>query len=401
MLVARSSASRKADPDAAAREVADGLAGLGGADSSRAAVFFATDDYGPAFERISRLVSTRAGIGSVIGCSAGSVISRDPAPSARGISALAVGGLTGVERFFIQGLRGRSEQYGREIGRLAAGDDAAPATILLLADSYNLAPEELLSGIAETAGDASVIGAGATESGAVGQTAVVGHGTSSTNAVAGLVLRGVSVAPIRSPVFSPIGRWWTITQAEANRVERLDGRPALECVLEALPPSLRENPDEALGFIQVALAESDSVQSTDAPLLRPIVGADAHGDALLIGDEVVPGMRFALAARDPAVARERLDSSVAKLSAMPSLSAVLYFHSALGDSAPYGLPDLDTAYLRRDLAETPIAGFGSYVTFAPHLGRNRFHHFTGLLAGLAPDGSISEEDPNAGKPTRR
>ncbi len=390
MLVARSHSSCSKDPSLAAREIADGLRGLGDGSGASAAVFFATEEYGPALERISREIASRAGIDSVVGCSAGSVVAPpgEPRPN-RGISALAVSGIPQVDRFYLSGLRGRSEEHGREIGRLVATRPDVPSTVLLLADSYNLAPDELLGGFADTAGDVPVIGAGATESGSVGETSVVAHGASANNAVAGLVLRGVSPVPVRSPVYTPTGPWWTITSATANRVECLDEMPALERVLESLPESLREDPDDSLGRIQVALADADS---TEAPLLRPIVGADPDRGALMVGDEVLPGMRLALAAPDPAMARGRLDVALGKLAASPSLACVLYFHSALGGEAPYGLPNLDLAYLRRDLGEMPVAGFGSYVTFAPHRGRNRFHHFSGLLAGLAPAGAISEED---------
>ncbi len=390
MLVARSYSSRTEDPAAAAREVAAGLAGMGGGTGQSAAVFFATRDYGPSLDRISREIASRAGIDSVVGCSAATVFGPADQPAGdRGISALAVSGIPQVERFFLPGLRGHSEEHGREIGRLVATGPDESATILLFADSYNLAPDELLSGIADTAGPVAVIGAGATEDGFAGETSVVGHGVSRSNAVAGLVLRGVAAMPVRSPVFSATEPWWTITAASANRVERLDELPALERVLESLPASLRENPDESLGRIQVALADAGS---TDAPLLRPIVGADPDSGAVLVGDEVVPGMRLALAAPDPVVARRRLDDGLGRLAASGPPACLLYFQCALGGEAPYGHPGLDAAYLRRDLGELPVAGFSSYIAFAPHLGRNRFHHFSGLLAGLAPAGAISEED---------
>lgn len=164
--------------------------------------------------------------------------------------------------------------------------------------------------------------------------------------------------------------------------------PALERVVETLPESLRDDPEASLGLVQIAILED---ASGDQPLLRPIVGADADRGALMIGDEVVPGSRIALAAGDPVVARRTLEAALERLGRVPDLAGVLYFHSALGGRAPYGHPGLDAAYVRRELAAVPLAGCASYVTFSPHRGRNRFHHFSGLLAGLAPAGAISEE----------
>lgn len=390
MLAVQSSSSRAADPQVAVRDLAKDLGPIGDAGPS-AAVFFATDDYGPALDGIGRRIAMSTGASSVIGCGAESVLPAVDSPQGdRGISLLTVAGLSEVERFFLPGLRGHSVEHGREIGRLASGRrDSTPASVVLFADTYNLAPDELLAGIAETGGNVPVIGAGATESGSTGETSVAAHSASASNAVAGLVLRGVSIVPIRTPVYAPVGPWWSVTAAAGNRIEALDERPALMRLLESLPESLRENADEALGMIQVAITEPGA---SSAPLLRPIVGADPEAGSLLIGDEVMPGAQLALAARDPVVARRTLDEALERLVAIPDLAGVLYFHSALGDQAPYGLPGLDVAYLRRALGGTPLAGFASYVTFAPRVGRNRFHHFSGLLAGLAPSGSISEEE---------
>lgn len=391
MLAVQSSSSRATDPQVAVRDLARDLRPIGDEGRASAAVFFATDEYGPALESIGRRIAMSTGASSVVGCGAESVLpAADSTGGDRGISVLTMAGLSDVERFFLPGLRGHSVEHGREIGRLVARrHDSKPASVVLFADTYNLAPDELLAGIAETGGDVPVIGAGATESGTTGETSVAAHGVSGSNAVAGLVLRGVSVVPIRTPVYAPVGPWWTVTAAASNRIEALDGVPALLRLLESLPESLREDADETLGMIQVAITEREA---SGAPLLRPIVGADPDAGSLMVGDEVMVGAQVALAASDPVVARRALERGVEKLTAIPDLAGVLYFHSALGDQAPYGLPGLDAAYLRRDLGATPLAGFASYVTFAPWAGRNRFHHFSGLLAGLAPSGSISEEE---------
>jgi small ligand-binding sensory domain FIST len=117
--------------------------------------------------------------------------------------------------------------------------------------------------------------------------------------------------------------------------------------------------------------------------LRPVLGGDPGRSALLVGDEVRPGMSFRLAVRDPAVGRSRLAESIAALGQdSDSPAGLLYFHSALQGQALYGLPELDTAYVRRDLGEAELAGFASYVLFAPMLGRSQFHHFSSVLVGL-------------------
>ncbi len=390
MLQAYSAFSRAADPAVAAREIGERLAaGISAEGLSRIAFFFASARYESMLDQVSQEIESRAGIDAVIGCSAASVVPDQGTPGGgdvdAGISALALTGDLEVERFFLRGLRGRSQSFGHEIGRRTAQMGSSQKTIVLLADSYNLAPDELLGAIEETAGAVPVLGAGATESGMTGVTKVAARGESAANAVAGLVLGGLSVEAIRSPVPTPIGTWWTVTDAEANRILTLDGRPALEEIITSLPASWQSDPAESLARVHIALVpEGDTAD----PLLRPIVGVNPDRSALLVGDEVLPGTRLALAAADPVGARRRLEAASEGLGALGGVAAVLYFRSDLASGAGYGLPGVDVAYLRRAVGDTPLAGFSSYVTFAPRAGRNRFHHASGLLAGLAPARAI-------------
>ncbi len=386
MLRIASAVSCLVDTTQASREIAADLEERLGSGRANAAMFFATPGHGPAYARIERAIREVVGAAEVVGCSAAGVVSRrGECERGAAIAALALYGDFEVKRFFVASLRGRAEAVGREVGRVAASLDAGPRTILLLADSYNLAPDELLAGIESAAPGTVVLGAGASEDGSVGETTVVGRGIASTNAVAGLAIGGLDLPTMVTQGGTPVGRWYTITRAETNRVLELDGRPALEAYLDEIPELLRADLREALRCTRAALAEPGAEPEDDPPyVVRRLLGADVAHGAIMIGDEAIPGMRFAVAVRDPAVVRESFTRGVERFAAQVGrVAGALYFNSVERGEALYGIPDIDTAYLRRSLGDLELAGFFSGAELAPLAGRNRFHQSSGVLIGFS------------------
>jgi small ligand-binding sensory domain FIST len=386
MLSAASAASYHPDPAQAAREVAAALERIGPGRSA-AAVFFATPGHGPSFASIEGAVRAAIGPAEVVGCSAAGVIS--PGGERERGSAVAVLALRGdfaVQRFYVPSLRGRAEDVGREIGRVVDTIEGGPRTVLLLADTYNLAPDEVLAGIDSIVPGTVVLGAGASEDGTTGVATVVGRGAAASNAVAGLVLAGLNVRSMVAQGAAPVGPWHTVTRAEGNRVLELDGKPALDVFLAHIPALLRDDLREALRRTRAALAEPAADASDVEPpyVVRRLLGADGTQDALVVGDEVIAGMRFALAVRDPALAREGFARAVEHFVASgPAVTGALYFDSIERGESLYGIADLDTAYLRRSLGEVALAGFFCGAELAPLAGRNRFHQSSGVLVGFS------------------
>jgi small ligand-binding sensory domain FIST len=380
--------SSHADTVQACRDIAAGLEERLGSGRAEAAIFFATPGHGPSYGRIERAIREIAGVGEVVGCSAAGVVSRE-GERERGaaVSALAFHGDFEVRRVFVPSLRGRADEVGRELGRVVVSLDSEPRTLLLLADSYNLAPDELLVGIDSVAPGTVVLGAGASEDGSIGETTVVGRGVAASNAVAGLAIGGLDVRSMVTQGGTPVGRWWTVTRAQSNRILELEGRPALQIFLSEIPELLRADLREALRCTRAALAETGTDGGETPPyVVRRLLGADVSQRALLVGDEVIAGMRFAVAVRDPAAARESFARNLEQFAAEGGdIAGALYFNSVERGEALYGIPDLDTAYLRRSLGEVELAGFFSGAELAPLGGRNRFHQASGVLVGFAAD----------------
>jgi small ligand-binding sensory domain FIST len=168
-------------------------------------------------------------------------------------------------------------------------------------------------------------------------------------------------------------------------VLELDGQPALDVYLADIPELLRGDLREALRCTRAALAESATEEAEDPPyVVRRLLGADVSQRALMVGDEVVTGMRFAVAVRDPVAARESFVRGVERFATHPgAIAGALYFNSVERGESLYGIPDLDTAYLRRSLGDVELAGFFSGAEIAPLAGRNRFHQSSGVLVGFA------------------
>jgi small ligand-binding sensory domain FIST len=382
-----SAASRDPDRDRAAAELARELArGLAGT-LPRGVLFFATPHHGPAYDVFERAIARATGAPHVVGCSTRGIIGSGGEHGA-GAAALALAGDLEVQRFYLPHLRGRAFEVGREIGRRAAALERDPRVILLMADSYNLAPDELLAGIDATTPGTAVIGGGATEDGSTGETAVVGRGTSSNNAAAGLVLGGVEARYAISRACLPVTPWRTITRAECNRVLEIEGRPALPVFLESLPASYRQNLAQILPAVLAGIAEPMQPETEPGYLVRRILGVDPRREALLVGDEVVAGTRFATVVRDADAARRSLEASVGEMLANSAdLAGAICFEDVERGEALYGIPDVDFAYLQRQLGDLPFAGFFSSIQLAPMGGRNRFHQYAGVVVGLAAAGA--------------
>ena len=387
MLRLVSASTRNRDTDRAAREIANRVADRLGGERARAAIFFSTTAHGPGFGAFEREIRTASGATHVVGCSASGVITEDgEVESGAAAAALVFAGDVEVRRFYIPSLRGRAEEVGREVGRIARDLDREPRTLLLLADTYNLAPDELIAGIESVAPGVTIAGAGATEDGSIGETTVVGHGASASNALVGLALGGVRLRTAINSSCSIVGPWWTVTRAQGVRVLEIDERPAARAYRDALPEALRDDLRAALRSTLAAIAQPLGPGEIAAPyLVRPFLGLDPRDESLVVGEEVFAGQKIAIAVRDPTRSRETLDQNLERLaSGGEDLAGALYFNGHERGASLYGISDLDSAYVRRRLGDIPLAGFFCGTEFAPLGGRNRMHQFTGVLVGFEP-----------------
>jgi len=288
--------------------------------------------------------------------------------------------------FLFQPLRERDREVGAQIARCAANRADQNSLLTLFPDTYNGQPQRLLQALEQEAGFVPTVGAGATESGTAQATYQLCGDALTTNAVAGMVLSGsfhagVDITQGCQPLTGPM----VITKAEKNLILEIDNRPALEVFARLLKGPLAEDIRRALTVLFVGLP-ADRNENSVGPgkyLVRNIIGLDPAKGILGVAEEVREGQAMIFAFRDGQRAREDLNQMLERQvenlrGKKPAFG--LYFNCCARGASLYGIPGIDSAYIRQALGDFPLIGmFGGYE-LAP-LGRaNRLFAYTGVLA---------------------
>jgi small ligand-binding sensory domain FIST len=117
-------------------------------------------------------------------------------------------------------------------------------------------------------------------------------------------------------------------------------------------------------------------------LVRNIIGLDPKNGAVGIADQAREGQSMIFALRDGQRAREDLNQMLerqARKLAGRTPAFGLYFNCCARGHSLYGMPGIDTAYIRQALGDFPLLGtFGGYE-LAPLGGKNHLFAYTGVL----------------------
>lgn len=223
--------------------------------------------------------------------------------------------------------------------------------------------------------------------------------------------RGVDCLSRVTQGCQPIGPQHTITAVRDNVVLELDGRPALDVLLQTLDVTLEGDPEPALRRVQATLAGLSDAGVRTAQLrrtghfatdtrVRHIVGLDASHRGVALADLVETGMHLAFCQRHVAAARadlmricaeirEELSPETADLpwaaaegtaaaTAHPAertMRGAIYV-SCSGRGGPhFGGPSAELQIVRHALGDVPLVGFFAGGEIAHH----RLHGYTGVL----------------------
>ena len=366
------------------------LASAGVARADLAMMFFTSDHAARPRDLASSLI-TSVGTNCVVGCSGAGVLTGEgEIEGSGGVAVLVVAADEIVGRPFIfEPLRGNEENLGNSFGDFLAKSDDENSLMILLPDTYNGNPQPLLSAMASKAGFHPVVGAGTTENGTTGETFQLCADKVASNSIAGAYLSGdfdlhIDITQGCQPISAPM----TITKAEGNLIYEIDDRPAIEVFAKLLKGPLAKDLRRALMILFVGLPSNREENNVAAGkyLVRNIVGLDGEKGILGVADYVSEGESMIFAMRDGQRAREDLDQmlcrQIEKLNGRkPGFG--LYFNCCARGNSLYGIPGIDSAYIRRALGDFPLIGmFGGYE-LAP-LGRaNHLFAYTGVLALLS------------------
>jgi small ligand-binding sensory domain FIST len=176
----------------------------------------------------------------------------------------------------------------------------------------------------------------------------------------------VAVATRLTQGCTPFPGRFRITQCEDNVIASLDGRPALDVLLETVKG------DTAQLLVGLPVPGSDTGDYT----ARNLVGIDPNSKLIAIGDLVEPGMEILFCKRDLAAARTDLKQMLQNIkSAMPQPRGALYFSCVARGEHMFGRRDAELGLIRQELGDVPLVGFFCNG----EISRDRLYGYTGVL----------------------
>ena len=215
----------------------------------------------------------------------------------------------------------------------------------------------------------------------------------------------------------PVSGMRRVTACERNVVTALDGKPALDTLLDDLAVSL-ERPEEALGAIRatlVGLVRTGDADGSNAlgrmgnfgsdVIVRHIIGLDPARRGVAVSDLLEPGMRMAFCQRNVQAARadlvricaeirEELEPAELSLEAVSALASPSWLPSSApgnriagavyvscsGRGGPhFGGPSAELQIVRRALGDVPLIGFFA----GGEIARHHLYGYTGVLTVFA------------------
>jgi small ligand-binding sensory domain FIST len=388
MIRAGAGQSSSSSTERAAEQAAVEAMTQAGVSRADAVVVVFTADHASNSQMLLSIVTRVTGSDRIVGSSgAGILTSAGEIEGQHGLAVLVFSADEIQPRpFLFEPLREHDEEVGAQIAQMIGPLANQTALLALFPDTYNGQPQRLLRSIERTTGFLPVVGAGSTGNGMAQATYQVCGEKCRSNAVAGLHLSGsfeaiVDITQGCQPITEPM----VITKAEGNLIFEINDQPALEIFAKLLKGPLAEDLRRALMFIFVGLP-ADPERGSVAPgqyLVRNIIGLDPKRGILGIAEEVKEGQAIIFTLRDGQRAREDLTQMLKRQALKldgrrPGFG--LYFNCCARGGSLYGMPGIDTAYIRQALGDFPLLGtFGGYE-LAP-LGReNHLFAYTGVLA---------------------
>jgi small ligand-binding sensory domain FIST len=218
----------------------------------------------------------------------------------------------------------------------------------------------------------------------------------------------------------PVGKTRRVTQADRNVVLKLDGEPALDCLLQDLgldnPRSAEALPLLRQTLVGLADGRADVLsrpgQFGADTRVRHLVGLDPQRRAIAIGDVATEGTTLAFCRRNSEAARRDLVRICAEIReelepqelpletaqalvrsasnagkanmAMPAprhIAGAVYVSCVGRGGAHFGAPSAELAIIKHALGDVPLVGFFA----AGEIARHHLYGYTGVLTVFAAD----------------
>ena len=377
-------ASRAAEPEEAATEVAEALADDLGEGAVDLLLFFFTAPLVSGVEEMARRLKHRLSPGCFAGVSGGSVVGDgheiEEGPALTAIAARMPG--VEVKPFvLVSSAWGEAIEDPLEFARHTPGADRAEL-VILLGDPFSIDGGRVLRAFNRHAPGVRVVG-GMASAGLrpYANTLVLNDWVANEGGV-GIALKGaLRVDVVVSQGCRPVGPPLQVTKVDRNLILELDGQPALERaegVLRALPEREREC---LKGGLYVGRPARGDASGRGDYLIRNLLGADRDRGVLAVADLVAEGERVRLHVRDAGTALEDLELLLAPQEFDTRACGALLFSCNGRGKSFFGRPDRDIATLQSALGgPVPAAGFFCAGEIGPVGERNFLHGHTVSIA---------------------
>jgi hypothetical protein len=289
---------------------------------------------------------------------------------------------------YSQGLKENSQKAGEEIGKaIKEIHGKKPLALLMFPDGLTVNMKALFRGIDSVVEKPTVFSGGAAADNLTyTQTYQYHNDQVLVNSVSCVLLFGKADIQIGvSHGCLPIGLDKTVTKAERNKINEIDGKPAWDFFRQYLDEDLQEFTPEIASSLSLGEKLPDTLATEyDKYIIWIPLGKDPDG-SLSISTEIAPGTKVRITRRDPekiSVGAKNLAQRLKAKCGNRQPVAVLHFDCAARGKMIFGEDAKEKGIdVMQDVfgKNIPWLGFYTYGEIAPIGGHNYPHTCTAVL----------------------
>jgi small ligand-binding sensory domain FIST len=319
----------------------------------------------------------------LVGCGAGGVLATGREVEEG--TALAVWAASLDEDAEVTAFHASVESNGEESHIVGLPDLAGTAGAILFPDPYTFPTDVVLAALHQRAPEVPVLGGLSSARTLDGTPALFFGDEVIESGAVGLAFEGVEMIPCVSQGARPLGDDLIITAADGHVIHRLDDRPALDALRDAIEALTEDERELIVQGMLVGLRVDAAGAPDDRPeyLVRGLLGADPEAGWVAVGAPVSVGQGLRLQARDADSAdrnlREELSVRRMALGGATPAGALVFTCNGRGRDM-FGVPDHDADALIREFGRAPAAGFFAAGEIGPVGGESFLHGFTATMA---------------------
>lgn len=376
--------SRSKDATSAARDAALGALEQAGLKTATWALCFFTAHHLQHAEVVRETILRETGCTSLGGCSSMGVIAQGEEVESGAALALMVGGAPTMEAHSVLLPEdGEGLEAFADLGQWMSGS----SLLIALPDTFQVDINRIRNRMNVEIPGLPVYGAGATDNGMVGISLQMGMEGVRNSSISALGLFGEFETAVGiTQSCTALGSPHFITASKENVLIELDGRPALQTLIELGEKLELEDFQELVSEVMFGfpLDDENPQFSGETCLVRSLGGLEQENHGLVISFPLKDQTSMAFMRRNPKQAEKDMKRMVEQLqsglSGPPDCG--IYFDCAARGQSFYGRPGVDAQLITDQFGEFPLIGMYGGFELATALGLPHIYSYTGVLVLL-------------------